>query len=148
MDFAASAKAQDYLERVRAFMDEHVYPNVETYNRQFEAMESRWGVVPILEELKAKATAAGLWNLVLPPSKEPDSPEFHGAGLTNREYAPLSEEMGKVGWGAEAVTGVSERNCPFSNIGLPWVRNTTSAASSGWRGCCCGRRGEPRKSAR
>ncbi|MGF7005300.1 acyl-CoA dehydrogenase family protein [Aminobacter sp. BE322] len=87
MDFEYSAKTKDLLERLNAFMDEHVYPNERRYHEEVEA--DRWGHPPVLEVLKAKAKAAGLWNLFLPDSE-------HGAGLTNTEYAPLCEVMGRV----------------------------------------------------
>src|SRR5262245_54616998 len=74
--------------RLVAFMDEHVYPNEKTYLEQVEA-GGRWHVPPVLEVLKAKAKAAGLWNLFLPDSE-------YGAGLTNLEYAPLCEMMGRA----------------------------------------------------
>src|SRR5699024_4123178 len=68
-------------------MDDHVYPNESVYEQQLAAQEDRWGsVTPIIEELKAKAK--GLWNLFLPDSE-------YGAGLTNLEYAPLCEIMGR-----------------------------------------------------
>jgi acyl-CoA dehydrogenase len=88
MDFQYSAKAQDYLRRLGAFMDEHVYPNEERYYTQV-AQGNRWEDPPLLDPLREKARAAGLWNLFLP-----DSP--HGAGLTNLEYAPLAEMTGRV----------------------------------------------------
>jgi len=87
MDFEYSDKTKSLLERLNAFMDEHVYPNERRYHEEVEA--DRWGHPPVLEELKAKAKAAGLWNLFLPDSA-------HGAGLTNTEYAPLCEVMGRV----------------------------------------------------
>src|SRR5947209_7061381 len=82
-----SARAKDLRERLAAFMDEHVYPNETTCQEQIEAGD-RWRVPPIMEDLKAKARAAGLWNLFLPDRE-------HGAGLTNLEYAPLCELMGR-----------------------------------------------------
>ncbi|WP_269929370.1 acyl-CoA dehydrogenase family protein [Aminobacter sp. HY435] len=87
MDFEYSAKTNGLLKRLNAFMDEHVYPNERRYHEEVEA--DRWGHPPVLEELKAKAKDAGLWNLFLPDSA-------HGAGLTNAEYAPLCEVMGRV----------------------------------------------------
>jgi acyl-CoA dehydrogenase len=80
--------------RLAAFMDEHVYPNEKTYHEQHAAFADRWTIPPIIEQLKAKARAAGLWNLWLPQS------EF-GAGLSNREYAPLCEVMGRSPIGPE-----------------------------------------------
>ncbi|GAA2820962.1 acyl-CoA dehydrogenase [Aminobacter aminovorans] len=87
MDFEYSDKTKSLLGRLNAFMDEHVYPNERRYHEEVEA--DRWGHPPVLEELKAKAKAVGLWNLFLPDSS-------HGAGLTNTEYAPLCEVMGRV----------------------------------------------------
>ncbi len=69
-------------------MDEHIYPNESTFREQLESAEDRWSIPPIMEELKAKARAEGLWNLFLPDSE-------YGAGLTNLEYAPLCEIMGR-----------------------------------------------------
>jgi acyl-CoA dehydrogenase len=83
----SSARARELRERLTAFMAEHVYPNEKTYQEQVEA-GNRWQAPAILEELKAKARAAGLWNLFLPDRE-------YGAGLTNLEYAPLCEIMGR-----------------------------------------------------
>src|SRR5262249_31047222 len=82
-----SARARELRERLAAFMDEHIYPNEKTYQEQIESGD-RWQVPAIMDELKAKARAAGLWNLFLPDSE-------YGAGLTNLEYAPLCELMGR-----------------------------------------------------
>ena len=87
MDFTYNATTTELLERLGAFMDAHIYPNERRYHEEVEA--DRWGHPPVLEELKAKAQAAGLWNLFLPDS-------HHGAGLSNVEYAPLCEMMGRV----------------------------------------------------
>jgi acyl-CoA dehydrogenase len=81
-----SAQSQELLERVRAFVNEHIYPNEAKFHAQIR--EERWRPAPITEQLKEKARAAGLWNLFLPASE-------HGAGLTNAEYAPLCEVMGR-----------------------------------------------------
>src|SRR5579859_3289178 len=75
-------------ERLVAFMREVVEPGERTYWEQHAAFENRWTIPPVMEELKAKAKAAGLWNLFLPESE-------YGAGLTNLEYAPLCEIMGR-----------------------------------------------------
>jgi acyl-CoA dehydrogenase len=82
-----SGRAKELQQRLAAFMDEHIYPNEATFHRQ-KADGDRWRPVPIVEELKPKARAAGLWNLFLPESE-------YGAGLTNAEYAPLCEIMGR-----------------------------------------------------
>ena len=81
MDFAPSAKAKAFEERLAAFMDAHIHPAEAVYHDQHCAAPSRWHVPPIIDELKAKARAAGLWNLFLPDAK-------HGAGLSVLDYAP------------------------------------------------------------
>jgi acyl-CoA dehydrogenase len=88
MDFDYSPKVKALQKRVQDFMDAHVYPHEETYVSQLNAQGDRWQIPPIMEELKAKGKAAGLWNLFLPESER-------GAGLTNLEYAPLCEIMGR-----------------------------------------------------
>jgi acyl-CoA dehydrogenase len=88
MNFDYTDKVKKLQEKLIAFMDEVVYPNEKTYVHQVAEAESRWTVPPIMEEMKEKAKAAGLWNLFLPESK-------FGAGLTNLEYAPLCEIMGR-----------------------------------------------------
>src|SRR3954447_25640730 len=80
-----SPKVQELRQRVQAFMDEHVLPNERRYFDEAESL-GPWKVYPVVEELKPKARAVGLWNLFLPRSP-------HGAGLTNFEYAPLCELM-------------------------------------------------------
>ena len=88
MDFYYSDKVLDLKAQLEAFMDENIYPNEKTFEEQLAAAESRWTVPPIMGELKAKAKSEGLWNLFLPDSE-------YGAGLTNLEYAPLCEVMGR-----------------------------------------------------
>ena len=88
MDFAPSAKAQDFAQRLTAFMEEHVYPAEKVYHDQHVQHGDRWAVPPIIEELKEKARSAGLWNLFLPD-------ERFGAGLCVLEYAPLAEITGR-----------------------------------------------------
>jgi acyl-CoA dehydrogenase len=87
MAFDPSPKVQALQQRLLAFMDEHIYPNEERHLAQVEKI-GPWQVSTVLEELKPKARAAGLWNLFLPESP-------HGAGLSNLEYAPLCEIMGR-----------------------------------------------------
>ena len=94
MDFEYSEKVTDLIQQVRRFMEEHVLPNENTHTEQLQA--EPWSTPPIVEKLKAKAREAGLWNLFLPLE--------HGkysAGLSNMEYAPLAEEMGRVTWASE-----------------------------------------------
>src|SRR5712691_9907052 len=86
MDFEFSGKVRDLQGRLQGFMEEHVYPNEQRFHDEIE--RNRWSPTPIVEELKPKARAAGLWNLFLPNDE-------HGAGLTNLEYAPLCESMGR-----------------------------------------------------
>jgi acyl-CoA dehydrogenase len=93
MDFEYSKKTKDLMARVDAFMQEHVFPNEARYHHEV-AEGDRWQPTKVVEELKAKARAQGLWNLFLPESKS-------GAGLTNLEYAPLCELMGRVYWSPE-----------------------------------------------
>jgi acyl-CoA dehydrogenase len=88
VDFDYSEKVLDLRARLEAFMEKHVYPNEKVFEEQLSAAESRWTVPPIMEKLKTEAKEAGLWNLFLPESE-------YGAGLTNLEYAPLCEVMGR-----------------------------------------------------
>jgi acyl-CoA dehydrogenase len=99
MNFEYSAKSLDLQRRLRAFMDEHIYPNEATFSRQIDEGE-RWQPVSIVEDLKARARAEGLWNLFLPESE-------YGAALTNVEYAPLCEIMGRAGRFAPEVFNCS-----------------------------------------
>ncbi len=108
MDFDFSPRQSEWLGRVRQFMAEHVYPAVPTYYAQLD--ENRWQQPAILQDLKAKAKAEGLWNLFMCPS-EHDEGDFRGAGLTNLEYAPLAEEMGRVTWASEVF------NCSAPDTG-------------------------------
>lgn len=104
MDFEFSEQTRELQLRVQAFMDENVYPNEATYAEQVDGGDTRWAPVPILEELKAKAKEEGLWNLFLPESEK-------GAGLTNMEYAPLCEIMGRINWAPEVF------NCSAPDTG-------------------------------
>jgi hypothetical protein len=90
MDFSVSPKAQEYIQRLSAFMQDHVLPAEPEYYAQLQNVPDwrQWKQPPVMETLKAKARAAGLWNLFL-PDKE------YGAGLTNVEYAPLAEITGR-----------------------------------------------------
>ena len=88
MDFEHSATVKDLQARLTAFMDAHVYPNERRFQDEIDA-GTRWQPIPIVEELKARARADGLWNLFLPASE-------YGAGLANAEYAPLCEIMGRA----------------------------------------------------
>ena len=104
MDFEYSAKVKALIEQVRGFMNEHVLPNEDLYQQQLE--QDRWSTPKILDELKSKAKSQGLWNFFLPLSYG----EYSG-GLTNLEYAPLAEEMGRLGWAPEVF------NCAAPDTG-------------------------------
>jgi acyl-CoA dehydrogenase len=96
MDFSLSPRTQEMLGRLKAFMEEHIYPNVRTYDEQLRADPSDpWRVPEILPAVQAKARAAGLWAMHIQDRR-------HGAGLSNLEYAPLAEMLGKVHWASEA----------------------------------------------
>ncbi|WP_439817915.1 acyl-CoA dehydrogenase family protein [Zavarzinia sp. CC-PAN008] len=104
MNFDYTPKMKDMIARVSGFMDQYIYPNEKTYYEQHEGAADRWAPIPIVEELKQKAKNAGLWNLFLPESR-------NGFGLTNLEYAPLCELMGRVGWSSEVF------NCSAPDTG-------------------------------
>ncbi|HET7335577.1 MAG TPA: acyl-CoA dehydrogenase family protein [Rhizomicrobium sp.] len=107
MNFDYSPRQKEWMQRVGDFMDQHIYPAEETYNTQMQEARDKgnpWIVVPVVEELKKKAKSAGLWNFFLNESE-------HGAGLTNLEYAPLAEMMGKVGFASEVF------NCSAPDTG-------------------------------
>jgi acyl-CoA dehydrogenase len=89
-----SAKAVEIGEKVKAFLEEHIIPAEHTYHQQLDEGESRWHAPPIMDELKAKARKAGLWNMFLPKKHFPDS-------LTNLEYASICETMGRSPIGGE-----------------------------------------------
>lgn len=96
--FDLSPRASDLRQRLLKFMDEFIYPNEAEFNRQVNTGE-RWAQVQLIEELKPRARAEGLWNLFLPPGSDPQG-KF-GPGLTNLEYTPLCEIMGRVWWAPE-----------------------------------------------
>ncbi len=104
MDFEASEKTRALAREVERFMDEHVYPNERPFIEEIERSGDPHHVPALLGQLKAKAKSLGLWNLFLP------DPE-HGAGLTNLEYAPLSEIMGRNPWASRVF------NCAAPDTG-------------------------------
>ncbi len=110
MDFSISDQQKHWRDRVVAFMDAHVYPAVETYEAQ-HAEGERWKVIPVVEQLKVKAKAAGLWNLFLPPMPAHDEGDYRGAGLTNLDYALCAEAMGRISWAPEVF------NCAAPDTG-------------------------------
>lgn len=124
MDFDYSPKVKQLQARLTAFMDEHIYPNEAAFHAEVDANRNAgnaWVATRIMEELKQKARAAGLWNLFLPESE-------HGAGLSNLEYAPLCEIMGRVHWAPEVF------NCSAPDTGNMEVlaRYGTPAQQKQW----------------
>ena len=120
MDFDHSAKVRELQARLTAFMDAHAYPNEKRFHDEVDEGD-RWQPTRVIEELKGKARAAGLWNLFLPASER-------GAGLTNLEYAPLCEIMGRVYWAPEVF------NCSAPDTGNMEVfeRYGTPAQKKEW----------------
>ena len=116
MMFEYSDKTKAHIERVTAFMDEHVTPNEARYEQE-AAEGERWKVLPVIEELKPIARKEGLWNLFLNICAH-DVGEWKGPGLTNLEYAPLAEIMGRVGWSSEVF------NCSAPDTGNMEVLRT------------------------
>jgi len=104
MDFEHSKKVTDLVVRLEDFMDKHVYPVEKEYEDYFKTTDNLWKSPPLMTELKEKAKQAELWNLFLPESER-------GAGLTNLEYAPLAEVMGRVTWCSEVF------NCTAPDTG-------------------------------
>jgi acyl-CoA dehydrogenase len=113
MDFEYSAKTKELQAKLLKFMDDHIYPAEPAYHQELEANTQagkRWTPLQTIEKLKPKARAAGLWNLFLPVDSASAS-GYEGAGLTNQEYAPLAEIMGRVPWSSEVF------NCSAPDTG-------------------------------
>ncbi len=114
MDFTLSERETYFRDRVRDFIDQNIRPRQADYDTQAHEGE-RWKVIPVIEEMKEKAKAAGLWNFFMPPhsgqTHVDDSFVFEGTQLTNLEYALCAEEMGKVGWASECF------NCSAPDTG-------------------------------
>jgi acyl-CoA dehydrogenase len=119
VNFEFSDKVKELQRRLQAFLDEHIYPNERRYHDEIE--RNPWSPTKIIEELKPKARAAGLWNLFLPESE-------HGAGLRNLEYAPLCEMMGRSEMAPEVF------NCSAPDTGNMEVlaRYGTPEQQEGW----------------
>jgi acyl-CoA dehydrogenase len=113
MDFDYTAKTKELQAKLLKFMDDHIYPCEPAYHDELEANTQagkRWSALQTIEKLKPKARAAGLWNLFLPVDSASAS-GYEGAGLTNQEYAPLAEIMGRVPWSSEVF------NCSAPDTG-------------------------------
>ena len=106
MEFNYNQRTSELLDQIQRFMREHIYPIEKEIYEFTHNPDNLWVVPPQIEELKAKAHSMGLWNLFLPHEYEPYSP-----GLTNLEYAPLAEAMGRVGWASEVF------NCSAPDTG-------------------------------
>jgi acyl-CoA dehydrogenase len=124
MDFDYSPKVKQLQARLTAFMEQHIYPNEARFHAEIDANRAAgnaWIPTRVMEELKLKAREAGLWNLFLPDSQ-------HGAGLTNLEYAPLCEIMGRAVWAPEVF------NCSAPDTGNMEVltRYGTEAQQREW----------------
>ena len=115
----APSDIQILQERLTQFMDEHIYPNEDLYHKQLNAMADRFSTVPLMEELKTKAKAEGLWNLWLPA-------EF--GGLSNEDYAGLAEIMGRVLWAPEAFNC----NAPDTGNMEVFLKYATDAQKEQW----------------
>ncbi len=109
----------DLQKRLTDFMDKHIYPNEDTYHAQLNSMENRFAAVPLMDELKEKAKAEGLWNLFMPK-------EF--GGMTNADYAPLAEIMGRVLWAPE----VFNCNAPDTGNMEVFMKYATDAQKEQW----------------
>ena len=114
MDFTLTERETHFRDRVRAFIDAEIRPRHADYLAQGHEGD-RWKVLPVIEEVKERARAAGLWNLFMPPhSGQPPVDTgfvFEGTQLTNLEYALCAEEMGRIGWAPECF------NCSAPDTG-------------------------------
>ncbi|MFN7195810.1 MAG: acyl-CoA dehydrogenase family protein, partial [Hylemonella sp.] len=113
MDFDYSPRTKELQARLLRFMDEHIYPNEQAFHEELEANTAagrRWSPLQLIERLKVKAREEGLWNLFLPQDSAAIA-GVQGAGLTNQEYAPLAEIMGRVHWASEVF------NCSAPDTG-------------------------------
>ena len=115
-DFPSADQLADQL---KAFMDKHIYPNEELYQEQLNALEDRFSTVPLMEELKAKAKSVGIWNLWLPKDQ---------GGLSNEDYCPLAEIMGRVLWSPE----VFNCNAPDTGNMEVFLKYGTEAQQETW----------------
>ncbi|MBB4097714.1 acyl-CoA dehydrogenase family protein [Sphingomonas kyeonggiensis] len=131
MDFTLSERETYFRDRVKAFIDTRIRPRDGDYHAQ-QKEGDRWKVLPVIEEVKAEAKAAGLWNFFMPPhsgqAHVDDSFEFQGTQLTNLEYALCAEEMGRLGWASECF------NCSAPDTGNMEVlhRYGTRAQKDQW----------------
>ena len=125
MQFEYSDKVKGLIGRLEAFFEEHIYPNEKVVAELVHSREgkARWEPIPLIEELKPKARAAGLWNMFLPHSER-------GAGLTNLEYAPLCEIMGRIAWSSEVFNCSQRCCCKVSWLAIESKKNCLRSSSS------------------
>lgn len=123
--FEFSEKSLRYQEQLNVFMQEHIYPNEQEYARQLHDAPTRHSYLPLMDELKQKAKAAGLWNLFIPPGLAQFADH---EGLTNLEYAPLAELMGRVLWSPE----VFNCNAPDTGNMEVFMKYGTAAQQAQW----------------
>lgn len=120
MEFEHTPRVSETMERLSAFMEEHVYPVEHDYYEYIDNSDNRWATVPLMEELKAKAKDAGLWNLFIPSD--------HGGDFSNLEYAPLAEIMGRVLWAPE----IFNCNAPDTGNMEVFMKYGTEAQKERW----------------
>jgi len=120
MEFEHSPLAREYMARLSDFMDEHVYPVEHDYYDHVDNAPNRWATVPLMEDLKEKARAQGLWNLFMPRD--------HGGELSNLDYAPLAEIMGRVLWAPE----IFNCNAPDTGNMEVFMKYGTEAQKAQW----------------
>jgi acyl-CoA dehydrogenase len=120
MEFEHSPKTTETMARLSAFMDQHVYPVEHDYYDYIDSCDNRWATVPLMEELKSKAREDGLWNLFMPVD--------HGGELSNLEYAPLAEIMGRVLWAPE----IFNCNAPDTGNMEVFMKYGTEAQRERW----------------
>ncbi len=128
MEFEFTDKVKDLQKKLQGFMDQHIYPNEQRFIDEIDQGD-RWQPSRVIEELKPKARAAGLWNLFLPEDE-------HGAGLTNLEYAPLCEIMGRSHYGARGFQLLGARHRQHGGAGALWnagAERTLAEAAAGRR---------------
>ena len=121
MNFEPSAKAVALRDRLQKFMDEEIYPVESTYDEYMKTTANPWATPPLMQELKAKAKAAGLWNLFLPAHHRED-------GLSNVDYAPLAEVMGRVLWAPQ----VFNCNAPDTGNMEVFIKYASEAQKEKW----------------
>ena len=125
MDTDYSQRTTALMERLTAFMQEHIYPNEARFDEEV-AQGERWQPLAMMEELKRKARAQGLWNLFLPAGEQAD-------GLSNYEYAPLAEIMGRVRMGCGSVQLFGARHRQHGSAGA--LRDRRRRSVNGWSRC-------------